>query len=61
MGNYQPHFVEMMSKQIPMKRMGTVEEVAELALFLAHSKYITGETVYIDGGNRLWGDKWQID
>jgi citronellol/citronellal dehydrogenase len=44
-----------------MKRLGTVAEVAELTLFLAHSKYMTGETVYIDGGNRLWGDMWQLE
>jgi citronellol/citronellal dehydrogenase len=59
--NYPPQLVESMSAKIPMKRLGTVEEVAELTLFLAHSKYMTGETVYIDGGNRLWGDMWQIE
>jgi citronellol/citronellal dehydrogenase len=59
--NYPPQLVETMSAKIPMKRMGTVAEVAEVVLFLAHSTYITGETVYIDGGNRLWGDMWSIE
>lgn len=58
--NYPPQLVESVTAKIPMKRFGTCEEVAELTLFLAASKYITGETVYIDGGNRLWGDMWEI-
>ena len=38
--------------QIPMKRMGQPEEVAELITFLASpvSDYITGEVIKIDGG-----------
>lgn len=37
---------------IPMKRMGTAEEVANLALFLASplASYITGQVFSIDGG-----------
>jgi len=35
---------------IPLKRGGTAEEVAQLALFLATSGYITGEVIKIDGG-----------
>ncbi|WMW81549.1 3-oxoacyl-ACP reductase FabG [Undibacterium cyanobacteriorum] len=37
---------------IPLRRMGTVEEVASLATFLACPKnaYITGQTFVIDGG-----------
>lgn len=36
----------------PMGRLGQADEVASLALFLAsdESSYITGQTVYIDGG-----------
>ncbi len=38
--------------QIPLRRFGTIEEVANLAAFLVsdHSSYITGETVAITGG-----------
>ncbi|MBW2030110.1 MAG: SDR family oxidoreductase [Deltaproteobacteria bacterium] len=41
------------SDGIPAKRMGTAEEVGELALFLAsdESGYITGQEFVIDGGN----------
>ena len=40
------------SIQIPLKRVGSLEEVGYLALYLLSdaSNYITGETVYIDGG-----------
>jgi citronellol/citronellal dehydrogenase len=24
------------------------------------ASYITGETIYVDGGQRLWGDMWEI-
>ena len=39
-------------QQVPMKRMGTAEEVAALVLFLLsdESGYITGAEVAIDGG-----------
>ena len=37
---------------IPMKRMGTAEEVADLIFFLASdaASYITGEVIKVDGG-----------
>ena len=40
------------SKNIPMKRFGTVEDVARCILFLAsdEANYITGQTISIDGG-----------
>ncbi len=36
----------------PMGRLGTVEEVASIAVFLAtdESSYVTGQTIYCDGG-----------
>ena len=38
--------------QIPMQRIGTVNDVAQLCLFLASedSSYITGQTVNVNGG-----------
>jgi len=40
---------------VPMKRMGTVDEIANLVLFLVsnESSYITGAEVAIDGGATL--------
>ena len=41
--------------QIPLARLGSVEEVAELVAFLVsdESSYITGQTIVIDGGLSL--------
>jgi 3alpha(or 20beta)-hydroxysteroid dehydrogenase len=41
--------------QVPMKRMGTAEEIADLVLFLVsdESRYITGAEISIDGGATL--------
>ena len=40
------------SKNIPMKRFGTVEDVAKCIVFLASDKanYITGQVISVDGG-----------
>jgi 3-oxoacyl-[acyl-carrier protein] reductase len=44
-------------KSIPFGRLGTPEEIAEVALFLAsaHSRWITGQTIVVDGGQLLGG------
>ena len=41
-----------MAKLVPMGRLGTAEEVADLIAFLASpgASYITGQTIVIDGG-----------
>ncbi len=58
--NYPPEMVAQVSQTIPARRLGRVEEVAQAVLFLALADYVTGETLYIDGGSRLWGDMWQV-
>lgn len=44
--------IEFVRKTTPLQRVGSIEDVAHLALFLAsdESSYITGQTVAIDGG-----------
>ena len=50
--NEDPEAMRIAMSRTPLKRMGTPREVAEVVAFLASDKasYITGETVYVDGG-----------
>lgn len=47
-----PEKQRQLREVVPMERMGTPEEVAEVAVFLAsrRSSYVTGSTYYVDGG-----------
>lgn len=53
-----PEKYKTVSSHIPMGRPGKPEEIAEPVLFLASEKasYITGQTLYIDGGLTLYAD-----
>lgn len=50
-----PHLSKALLSQMPMRRFGTAEEVARVALFLASddSAYTTGEGIMVDGGMSL--------
>lgn len=47
--------ISQIAQAIPMKRLGTIEELGELTAFLASSEssYITGQGIVIDGGSTL--------
>ena len=38
---------------IPLKRMGSEKDIANAVKFLAHSEYITGQIIKVDGGRSL--------
>ncbi|PWJ43935.1 SDR family oxidoreductase [Sediminitomix flava] len=59
---YPDEILKGLSDQIPLKTLGSTEDVANLTTFLASpmAKFITGETVYLDGGQRLWGDVFKV-
>ena len=52
-----PQKIAEMSSKIPWGRIATPEEVAKVALYLASqdAEYITGSTIYTDGGLSLTG------
>jgi 3-oxoacyl-[acyl-carrier protein] reductase len=41
-----------LSAQVPMARLGTVDDIAQAVLFLCSpgAAYITGETLHVNGG-----------
>lgn len=48
-------YLDKMCASIPMRRLGTVDEIAAAALFFASdgAGYITGQTIVVDGGQVL--------
>jgi peroxisomal trans-2-enoyl-CoA reductase len=62
MHNYPPGTVHAAAAVVPLKRLGTVEEIASSVLYFLSpaGDYTTGATLYVDGGGSLWGDSFTI-
>ncbi len=50
-----PAFIKTMEETVPLGRLGTPRDIANVALFLASddASYITGTTIIVDGGQTL--------
>ncbi|WP_380055339.1 SDR family NAD(P)-dependent oxidoreductase [Falsihalocynthiibacter sp. SS001] len=50
--NSNPEALKTLLSRTPLKRIGTAKEIGDVVAFLASDKasYITGETIYVDGG-----------
>ena len=51
--------LDAMAKRVPLKRLGTVDDIARMAMFLASDwgSYITGTVIPVDGGLSLTGPR----
>lgn len=47
-----PDAMKMVMSRTPMQRLGNTKEIADVVVFLTSEKssYVTGETIYVDGG-----------
>jgi 3-oxoacyl-[acyl-carrier protein] reductase len=49
----KPEALEKMTSQIPLRRLGTPEEIAATAVFIFENDYLTGRIIETDGGIRI--------
>jgi pteridine reductase len=45
--------LDKMTERIPLKKRGTLEDIKHAVNFILENNYLTGEIIYIDGGQRL--------
>jgi 3-oxoacyl-[acyl-carrier protein] reductase len=50
--NLSPTEIEILTQQIPVKRMGETKDISNTVIFLASefNTYITGQNIIVDGG-----------
>lgn len=53
LSSMRPEILERVLMQVPMRRGGQPEEVAQAALFIVENDYFSGRVIELDGGLRL--------
>ncbi len=48
-------YLDRLAPTVPLKRHGGAADVADAVLYLLQSDFVTGQTIYIDGGRHLLG------
>lgn len=52
-GSMKPEALDMMTKQIPLRRMGQPDEIAQTIAFILENDYLSGRIIEVDGGLRV--------
>ena len=57
---YPREAAEQFKNSNPMRRLGDVMDIASAVVYLSapSGKFITGETLAVDGGRQQWGEDW---
>jgi citronellol/citronellal dehydrogenase len=57
---YPPERLNQFYNANPMRMLGDGHDIAEACAYLASpaARFITGETLVVDGGGRFWGETW---
>lgn len=57
---YPPERLNQFYNANPMRVLGDGHDIAEACAYLASpaARFITGETLVVDGGGRFWGETW---
>jgi pteridine reductase len=50
-----PAFAERFAADTPLRRLGSPVDVADAVCYFADATYVTGETLYVDGGRHVRG------
>jgi pteridine reductase len=48
-----PDYLRRLAEQIPLHRSGSVNDVTSAVLFLLQSDFVTGEILFVTGGEHL--------
>ena len=48
-------YLEELGKRLPLRRHGSPDEVAAALLYLATAEFVTGQVLFVDGGEHLGG------
>lgn len=49
-------YLEQLAQRLPLKRHGKPGDIADAVLYLLRSDFVTGQTIFVDGGRRLLED-----
>jgi len=53
---YTPELREAAAKSVPLQRLGSAQDIANMVVFLASdcASYVTGQTISVSGGQTMW-------